>query len=95
VANVDYSNAVGEFKGQGINNLVCSGGDVNTLSQDVDEKILKGAPSNKDSRPRATEEMTRRKKIKTERAELERNGTPKENEGKLTPQIGLNNTNRR
>jgi hypothetical protein len=40
--------------------------------------------------PWTTKQIARRTKIKTERAEIERNDTPKENEGELIPQIGLN-----
>ena len=88
VANGDYSNVVGEPKGPGINNL--SEADMNTLTQDIEENLLKEAFSNKDSRLWATEQIARRKKIKTERAELERNDIPRDKEGKLIPQIGLN-----
>jgi hypothetical protein len=60
-----------------------------TLSQDIEEKLFKGALGNKDSRPWATEQIERSKGFKTERAEKERTDTPKDNEGKLVPQNGL------
>jgi hypothetical protein len=88
VANGEYADVVGEFKGLGINNL--SEEDMNTLTQDLEEILLKIASNNKDSKLWATKQIERRKKIKTERAEKERNDTPiRDKEGKLIPQIGL------
>jgi hypothetical protein len=87
VANGDYLNVVGELKGSGINNL--SEGDMNALTQDIEERLFKEAFCNKDSKLWATNQIERRKKLKIERAEKERTDTPKDKEGKLIPQIGL------
>ena len=87
VANGEYSNVVGEFKGSGINNL--SEEDMNTLTHKIEEILLKEALSNEDSSQWATNKMEKNKILLTEREEKEKNGTPKENEGKLIPQTGL------
>jgi hypothetical protein len=87
VANGDYNDVVGEFKGPGINNL--SEGDMNTPTQEIEEKLFKEAFGNKDSKLWATNRIERRKKLKIERAEKERTDTPKDKEGKLIPQTGL------
>jgi hypothetical protein len=55
VANGEYSNAVGEFKGPGINNL--SEEDMGTLTHKIEEILLKGALSNEDSSQWATNKM--------------------------------------
>jgi hypothetical protein len=87
VANGEYSDAVGEFKGPGINNL--SEEDMNTLTHKIEEILFKEALDNKDSKRWATGKIERSKILKTERAEKERTDTPKDNEGTLIPQIGL------
>jgi hypothetical protein len=76
-----------EFKGSGINNL--SEEDMNTLTHKIEEILLKEALSNEDSSQWATNKMEKNKILLTEREEKEKNGTPKENEGKLIPQTGL------
>jgi hypothetical protein len=87
VANREYSNVVGEFKGPGINNL--SEEDMSTLTHKIEEILPKGALGNEGSSQWATEKMEKNKILLSEREEKERNDTPKENEGKLIPQIGL------
>ena len=47
VANGAYSDAVGEFKGPGINSL--SEEDMNTLTHKIEEILLREALGNKDS----------------------------------------------
>jgi hypothetical protein len=80
VANGGHSNAEGEFKGPGINNL--SEGDMTTPTQEIEEKLFKEALGNKDSKLWATNQIERRKKFKTERAEKEKTDTPRDKEGK-------------
>jgi hypothetical protein len=58
VANGEYADAVGEFKGPGINNL--SEEDMNTLTQYLEEILFKVAFSNKDSKLWATNQIERR-----------------------------------
>jgi hypothetical protein len=60
-----------------------------TLTQEIEEPLLKKALSNKNSKDWATKEIERRIKIKNERAEKERTDKPSPNEGKLIPQTGL------
>jgi hypothetical protein len=55
VANGEYADIVGELKGPGINNL--SECDMNTPTQDNEEKLFNEALGNKDSRQRATEKL--------------------------------------
>ena len=52
--------------------------------------MLKTALKTRGSKERAEKEIERKKKIITERAELERNDKPNDNEGKLCKQEGLN-----
>jgi hypothetical protein len=87
VANGEHSNAVGESKGSGTNNL--SEEDMNTPTHKIEEILLKEALGNEDSSKWATEKMEKNKVLLSEREEKERNDTPKENEGKLIPQTGL------
>jgi hypothetical protein len=47
VANGEYSNVIGKFKGPGINNL--SEEDMNTPTHKIEEILLKEALSNEDS----------------------------------------------
>jgi hypothetical protein len=76
VANGEYSDVVGEFKGSGINRLREE--DMCTLTHKIEEMLLKEALGNKDSLQWATEKMERNKMLLTERAEKERTDTPKE-----------------
>jgi hypothetical protein len=87
VANAEFTNAVGEFKGSGINNL--NEEEMGTLTQEIEEKLLKKALSIKNRKAWDSEQIERRIKIKDDRAEKEKNDVPKENEGMLIPQIGL------
>jgi hypothetical protein len=48
VANGSYSNAVGEFKTKGVNNL--SEDDMNTLTHKIEDHLLKQALANKKSK---------------------------------------------
>ena len=48
VANGNYSNAVGEFKTKGVNNL--SEDDMNTLTHKIEDHLLKQALANKKSK---------------------------------------------
>jgi hypothetical protein len=57
VANGDFANAVGEFSGGGINNL--NEEEMNTLTPEIEESLLKKALSNKNSK-----DWARRKKSK-------------------------------
>jgi hypothetical protein len=61
VANGDYSNAIGEFKAAGINNL--SEEDMATLTHKIEDILLKEAHRNKNSREWATEKMEKNKKL--------------------------------
>ena len=67
VANGEYSDAVGEFKGPGINNL--SEEDMGTLTHKIEEILLKEALSNDDSSQWATNKMEKNKTLLTERRE--------------------------
>jgi hypothetical protein len=59
VANGEYSDAVGEFKGPGISSL--SEEDMNTLTHKIEEILLKEALGNKGSLQWATEKMEKNK----------------------------------
>ena len=85
VANGDFANVVGEFSGGGINNL--NEEEMDTLTQEIEETLLKKALSNKNSKDWAAKEIERRIKIKNERAEKERTDIPSTNEGTLIPQL--------
>jgi hypothetical protein len=54
------------------------------------KKLFKEALGNKDSRRWAANQIERRKGIKIERAKKESTDIPKDKEGKLIPQTGLN-----
>jgi hypothetical protein len=58
VANGEYSNAVGEFKGSGINNL--SEEDMNTPTHKIEEILLKEALGNEDSSQWAANKMEKK-----------------------------------
>jgi hypothetical protein len=87
VASAEFTNAVGESKGLGTNNL--NEEEMNVLTQDTEERLLKKALSTKNSKVWATEQIERGITIKSDRAEKEKGDVPKENEGTLIPQIGL------
>jgi hypothetical protein len=87
VANGGYSDVVGEFKGSGIDSL--SEEDMGTLTHKIEEILPKEALGNKGSLRWATEKMERKSVLMNDRAEKDRADTPKDNEGKLIPQIGL------
>ena len=87
VANGSYSNAVGEFKTKGVNNL--SEDDMNTLTHKIEDHLLKQALANKKSKDWATKKLEKNKKLLEERQEKERTDTPSAKAGKLIPQIGL------
>jgi hypothetical protein len=70
VANDDYSNAVGELKGPGINNL--SEGDMDILTQEIEEKLFKEALGNKDSRLWATNQIARKENEDQDRTRRDR-----------------------
>jgi hypothetical protein len=66
---------VGEPKGLGTNNL--NEEEMNILTQEIDEKLLKKALSIKNSKVWATEQIERGTKIKSDRAEKEKNDVPR------------------
>ena len=71
VANGSYSNAVGEFKTKGVNNL--SEDDMNTLTHKIEDHLLKQALANKKSKDWATKKLEKNKKLLDERQEKEKN----------------------
>ena len=58
VANGNYSNAVGEFKTKGVNNL--SEDDMNTLTHKIEDHLLKQALANKKSKDWATKKLEKK-----------------------------------
>jgi hypothetical protein len=58
VANGSYSNAVGEFKTKGVNNL--SEEDMNTLTHKIEDHLLKQALANKKSKDWATKKLEKK-----------------------------------
>jgi hypothetical protein len=78
---------VGRSNGGGINNL--NEEEMDTLTQEIEETLLKKALSNKNSKEWAEKEIERRIRTKNECAEKEGTDIPATNEGTLIPQIGL------
>jgi hypothetical protein len=88
IANAEHTNRAGEFNGKSFSSL--NEEEMGTLNQMVEDHLLKIALKTRGAKEWAEKEIEREKKVITERAELERNDKPSDNEGKLCKQEGLN-----
>jgi hypothetical protein len=80
VANAEYTNKAGEFNGKGFNSL--NEEEMDIRNQRVEDLLVNMALKIQGATEWAKEEI--------ERAELEKNDKPGDNEGKLCKQEGLN-----